>query len=164
MVAVCWAAMTTPLKPITYNIIMVLLHEYTNLIVTPTQRRNVASKKQHNTASPIASQRPCFMYIAAPMPQRYMEARHRGVRMSRHMTSPYRPCWKCRPRWVWNHCHIGLGYWQVLNWYLHISHSVVFEADSHFSKQLLWTRPSVPVHSQGDIRLSLLSSVGTKQH
>jgi hypothetical protein len=38
----------------------------------------------------------------------------------------------------------------------------VLEAESHFSRQLLWTRPNVPVHSQGDMRFSLLSSVDKK--
>jgi hypothetical protein len=35
----------------------------------------------------------------------------------------------------------------------------VLEAESHFSRQILWTRPCVPIHSQGDMRFSLVSSV-----
>lgn len=50
----------------------------------------------------------------------------------------------------------GLGLRSMLNSVWQSSQKLVLEDDSHFSKQLLCTVPSVPVQSQGDRRPSLL--------
>lgn len=53
---------------------------------------------------------------------------------------------------------VGLYLRRVLNAYLHISHLSVFDVDSHFSRQLVCTIASVPIHSHGDINFSQESS------
>jgi len=60
----------------------------TNLTVMATHSKNVANRKQQSMASPIASHIPCLTYIADPIPHRYMDTRHGGVRIRRHNTSP----------------------------------------------------------------------------